>query len=169
MNTYTKRTGIRISLILLISFCAMIPEASTEKSEKIANMFELFTACEPMNLHVNYSSTEPQGANLTEKAITNSVESRLRSGRIFKSETFNYLDVSVNIVGYGFNIDLQFKRPFKDHRFPELYGYATTWERSMTGTHSGASDFILSKLSEMTDEFLVEYLRVNEKDCNRIR
>ena len=159
----------RISLILLISFCVMIPEAYSEKSEEVANMFELFTACEPMYLHVNYSSTKPEGANLTEKAIINSVESRLRSGRIFKSESLNYLEANVNIVGYGFNIALQFKRPFKDHRFPKLYGYATTWERSMTGTHGGTSDFILSKLSEMTDEFLVEYFRVNEKSCNRIR
>lgn len=159
----------RISLILLLSFFTMVPKAQAGTIEETLERFELFTACEPMGLHVNYSLTEPQGATLTEKAIRNSVESRLRSGRILKSEYLNYLDVSVNIVGYGFNIALQLKRPFRDHRFPELYGYATTWERSMTGTHSGASDFILSKLSEMTDEFLVEYFRANEKACNKTR
>lgn len=42
---------------------------------------------------------------------------------------------------------------------------ATTWTRGSTGTHGRNPGFIVQSVSEHVDAFLVEYLRVNEKDC----
>ena len=37
----------------------------------------------------------------------------------------------------------------------------------MTGTHSENPDFILSGVSELMDEFIADYLRVNAEACDK--
>lgn len=194
----------RIFLILLVSLCAIAPEAqaevSAEPEEKIEltpemekeietrlrklidsmEAFELFTACAPMDLSVELSTpdTKPdtKKINLTEEAIRNSVESRLRSGRIFSSyirtssgDPYYRLNVDVMVIGPAFSISIEFNKFFKDSHFPELEGVAITWNRIFTGTHAKDSGYILSSLSQAVDGFLVEYFRVNEKACKKIR
>ena len=65
----------RISLILLISFCTMVPELQAEMSkeelhkiEELQKQFELFTACKPIDLFVTDLPPDAKKINLTEKA-----------------------------------------------------------------------------------------------------
>ena len=164
------KTMKRIPLILLVLFYFLVPKAQAETIGETLERFELFTGCAPIGLSVRELPSDAKKINLTEKAIKNSVESRLRSGRIFNNELLPYsLDVGVNIVGYSFSINLGFYKPVRDVKFPELFGIAVSWERGLTGTHGEDANFILSSLSKMIDEFLVEYFRVNEKACNKTR
>ena len=161
----------RISLILLILFCLLVPKSQAETIEESLERFKLFTGCEPIGLSLRELPSDAKKINLTKEAIKNSVESRLRSGRIFNNnEVLPYsLDVGVNIVGYAFSIKLGFYKPVRDWNFPELFGTAVSWETGYTGTHGGDANFILSSLSKMIDEFLVEYFKMNEKACNKTR
>ena len=160
----------RISLILFVLFCLLVPKAQAETIEESLERFKLFTGCEPIGLSIRELPSDAKEINLTKKAIKNSVESRLRSGRIFNNELLPYgLDVGVNVVGYSFSISLGFYKPVRDLNFPELFGPAVSWERVLTGTHGGDANFILSSLSKMIDEFLVEYFKMNEKACNKTR
>ena len=154
-----------ISLILLMLFCTIVPEAQANRSLESFDRFKLFTACAPMDLIVGDLPEDAKKIRLTKEMIKNSVESRLRSGRIFNDKNLIYLYVNVNVFRHVFSIDLDFKKPLKDPSFPELYGSATTWSRGSTGTHGGRADSILSSLSELLDIFLVDYFRVNEKAC----
>lgn len=87
-----------------------------------------------------------------------------------------YLKVSVTVTGrgLGYGIDLEFKKRVLDPASGERY-FATTWNSGATGSVGVATvleevpnhEFIVQSLSEKVDEFLVEYLRVNEKDCPR--
>jgi len=49
----------------------------------------------------------------------------------------------------------------------ERHWFAITWDLGRTGTHGSDSGFILSAVSEDTDKFIDEYLRVNEDACSR--
>lgn len=161
----------RIFLIVIILFCPLVPKAQAETVEEIIERFQLFTGCAPIGLSIRELPEDAKKINLTKKAIKNSVESRLRSGRIFNDNLFPYfLDVGVNVVANSFSINFWFHKPVQDTKFPELYGLAISWEIGMTGMHGRTgSDFILSKLSELTDQFLVEYFKTNEKTCNKTR
>ena len=166
----------RISLILLISFCTMVPELQAEMSkeelhkiEELQKQFELFTACKPIDLFVTDLPPDAKKINLTEKAIINSMESRLRSARIFNDKSVYKLNVVINVVGDAFSISLGLIKILRDKHFPELVGIASSWETGVTGTHGGRANFILSSISGLVDEFLVEYFRVNEKACNKTR
>lgn len=50
------------------------------------------------------------------------------------------------------------------------YGLAITWKRTaaaMIGAHDKNPGFVLSHISKIMDEFLVEYLRVNDEACRK--
>ncbi|MCY4127617.1 MAG: hypothetical protein OXG15_00085 [Gammaproteobacteria bacterium] len=105
---------------------------------------------------------------LADKSIQNAVESRMRSARLYsnKPPSKTYLYVNINVVGGAFNAKLSFRKPVNDPFTGEL-GTATTWTRAVTGTHGNSSGFILSSLSELIDEFLVDFLRVNDEECRK--
>ncbi len=154
----------------------MVPELhanpNKEESHKLQEwhkQFELYAACKPIGLDVAELPPDAKRINLTEKAIINSMESRLRSANIFSDKSVYNLSVGINIVGNAFSINLGFFKILRDKHFPELVGIASSWQTGMTGIHSGRADFILSSISRLVDEFLVEYFRVNEKDCNKNR
>ena len=112
---------------------------------------------------------------LTTARLQTASELRLRSARPYRegkpevgdgvSRPFVY--VNVNVVGSAYDISVTYKKVVLDLASGES-NFATTWDTSSAGTHgrSGAS-FILSQLSQRLDEFLVEYLRVNEEHCGR--
>lgn len=163
----------RIPLTLFMLFCTIIPNAQANTSqglEELIDRFQLFTACEPMSLLVEELPEDAKKIKLTEKAITNSVDSKLPIGRIlYKESAGSQLYVNVSVVKSAFNINLEFRRFLDDPRFPELFGMATTWNQTIIGQHGGSADYILSTLSRMVDEFLAKYLRVNEEACNTVR
>ena len=124
----------------------------------------LFTACTPMNLVVE--SLDPkdiQKTGLTEEAIINMAESRLRAARLFNPEERQYLYINVNISSTAFSGDIRFKRPL-DFGYG-LKGHASVWDRGVTGTHGSSGLYILNAVSKFIDEFLADYLRVNEAHC----
>ena len=49
----------------------------------------------------------------------------------------------------------------------EAEAAAVSWENAGTGQHAGDSGYILSSVSRYLDEFLVEFLRVNEAACGK--
>ena len=73
----------------------------------------LVTGCAPMNFVVENLREKHTATGLTEKAIENAVEARLRMARSFAptaAQTNNrerYLYVNLNIVGRVFSIDVQ--------------------------------------------------------------
>lgn len=130
----------------------------------------------------------PQGG-LTEQSIRNAAESRLRTAGIYDSKATPYLYVNVNVgrpekgnrhFPY-YSIGVEYKRVLLDDRAlglgyrvfdsdwgDQLYGFATTW--NIGGSGQGDSSYVLSNLSQLLDEFLVDYLRVRDsKACQDLR
>lgn len=125
--------------------------------------FNLFNNCQPMDLVVEPLAPVAAEMGLTEESIQNLVESRLRSARLYNPDpdsTSAHLYISVHIVGVTFNISLEYTKLIR------VLGsdLKVTSRASITDTHGDAS-YILSGVSELTDDFLLKYLRVNEEAC----
>ena len=159
---------------LLLSALALLLPASGARGATVENLvenridrFDLFADCRPMHLAVESLSPAASKIGLTKEAIRAAAESRLRSARLYHSiRSAPYLYINVNVVGRGFSISLEFKKDVYD-LLSGNRGLATTWDRGGTGTHGGYANFLLSSISRHMDKFLVEFLRVNEKACEK--
>ena len=121
---------------------------------------------------------------LTHESLQNLAESRLRAARLYDQDQGSdfRLILAVDVFGPAFTSQLSFAKRLCDNRAaaapnPFLPGAvsrrlcapAVTWETSSLGTIRSdgfdSANFILGGVSRMLDEFLVEYLRVNEAEC----
>ena len=134
--------------------------------------FQLWNNCEPVKLIVEDLPADAGKIGLRREDIQTAVRSRLRSARIFNPLARPYLYVHVNVVGRAFGIDVSLNRrvqimePFWEKRgTAPLTGNATTWVVGGTGTHGGASSYLLSAVAQFIDKFVDEYLRVNADAC----
>ena len=168
--------------------CAAVIENLMEEQESLdqeanerARKFSLYNGCLPMGLVVEDLSTDAKEIGLSKEAIQNALESRLRAAHLYKTlENFpetarrarllfpgkgfgTNLYVRVSVVSPAFSIVLQYNKLVTDEP-SGVKAYAITWDKGATGTATDAG-YIMSALAGYMDEFLVEFLRVNEPDC----
>ena len=154
-----RPTSIRTTLALSVLALTLIAPWALGQETR----FALFNDCKPVDLIVIIE--DPGGeTDLTEDRIQTSVESRLRAARLYDSDEVHYLFVYVHVVGRGHSIETAFKKWVFDP-VSEEYGFASVWVLTSTGTHGGDGSDFLGSISEITDRFLVEYLRVNDAAC----
>ena len=136
------------------------------EAQTFRERFALFTDCAPVGLYIFVGQNEGDEIDgLSEQVIRNAVESRLRSARIYSDiGLWPTLNVEVLVLSNAYSIRFWLDKTVLD----EISGqssYAETWSKSGVGTHGLDSGYILSHVAQYTDEFLVEYLRVNETAC----
>ena len=162
-NRLTRAALLLSALALPFSASGAAGESIREKRQR----FRLYADCRPMALIVEDLPGGVLTIGLTKEAIRAAVESRLRSARLYGSiRTAPYLYVNVNVVGRAFSISLEFTKEVRDILSGDT-GLAATWNVGSTGTHGGSANYIVSSVSRRMDEFLVEFLRVNEKACGK--
>ena len=136
----------------------------------LSKRFRLHNACRPMELVVEDLDKDSKAIGLTKDRLQVTAESRLRAARLYtdsmSESTLAYLYVRVSVLGPAVSVDVQYKKYLFDPGNASN-GFATTWQSSSTGTHGKDAGYIVQIVSEIVDKFLVEYLRVNEKDCPR--
>ena len=163
---------LRIGLVVVAPLFAMLcgkvsaqDDANTLTPAELLERFQLYTGCEPMPLFVEAVPDE-NDIGLTRERVQTLVESRLRAARLFTDEGLrSYLHVTVGVFRPAWAIGITFRKPVLDHA-SGLHHSADTWRSSSFGTHGGDSDYIMQRLSEEIDAFILKYLRVNEEDCN---
>ena len=133
--------------------------------------FDLWNECAPIDLIVEgLSNTHAADIDLTEERIQTLVESRLRAARLYDAAGRHHLYVRVGVFvsenrrGGAFTTEVSFYKTLRDLASNEL-GQARTWNTGSYGTHSGDAGYILQSVSEHLDQFMLEYLRVNEAAC----
>ena len=142
-----------------------ISATSEHTTEEKHMRFKLFAECKPMDILVEHLSSSASKLGLTRKSLQHTAESRLRSARLYNSKASHYLYVNLFAKNGVFSLELAFKKIVQEP-MSGVNAFATTWVVQSIGSYgdSGAS-FIFSTLSKYTDEFLTEFLRVNEKAC----
>ena len=140
------------------------------------DLLSLWNGCHPIGLVVLMSEGFPK--ELTKDRVTTMVRSRLRAARVYSDIFGPYLSVTLSSSTIAVVTNIAFIRPvntIKVRNLDYVLGNAETfsvkgafsvptWER-MTGGHYQTTEVILSRISELTDEFIDEYLRVNAEAC----
>ena len=158
---------------MLWTLLGILLTASTVQAQAVsdADRFELFNACRPMMLVVEVVPSDAQTFELTER-VQLAVESRLRAARLYteswEKANFVHLSIGINVLGPTYSIDVKYWKWVTDP-VNNSNGRATTWSTGGIG-RLGARDrdpaFIIQDLSSRLDEFLANYLRVNDPACN---
>lgn len=169
----------RVAVATVLAVWAGVAEGAGEKTEcevgaeegvemvlRKMECFKLYTACQAVNLVVEELSEDATEIGLTKAMIVNAGEARLRGARIYRSgkSGTEYLYIRVSIVGGGINIEVSLKKRVFDFKSLDT-GQAETWASSSTGTHGRNVGLVLSSLQQHLDEFIANYLRVNEPAC----
>ncbi len=118
--------------------------------------------------YIFLSDTKKEDADelrLNESTIATTVRSRLRAARIYSSsESLPVLAVNVGIIKQAFSIELNLVQSLWNP-ITESYGFAITWNSGNHGAHGYEGTYVLQIVGQYIDQFIDEYLAVNESAC----
>ena len=159
----------------IITFNTLPPAILSTATTFDLDRFQLFNECRPVSVQVDiHTGTPPVG--LTREALHRTAELKLRSARLYSDDaTDDYLYVTASyedlhlgtrMLGWSFSVRVRFERLVSEARSGEA-GSATTWDEGSIGHvgTDGSADFILGGVAQKVDNFVLEYLRVNEEAC----
>lgn len=140
--------------------------AAPASAEEVSDLdrFSLWSACKPMRLAVESLDQDAADIGLAKDAIETAVRSRLRGARLYDAEGLEFLAVTVTVAGRAFAVLIEYHKLVLDPASKQIYP-AETWSTGSVGTHGGDASYVLSSVSQGTDEFIDEYLRVNAESC----
>ena len=154
-----------LGLLALIAVTTTPQVIAAQFEEEIAR-FQLFNNCQRILLLIEDPGEGAATIGLTKERLQSAAESRLRGARLYSERIVDpYLYVQVTVVGGAFSVQTRYVKRVFDPASNQNGG-ATTWMQSITGTHVQNVENIVSGLLRLVDQFLTEYLRVNEAACN---
>ena len=149
-------------MAMTLSFLTSAP--AEELSEEELARFQLFADCEPISLSVDYWGRNFSRSDPARGAIQAAAESRLRSARLYSEKGPTRLRVKATIRGNHYEAEVAYYKRLFDALSGETKE-TITWKRGSSGEFQGTLDYELYRISQLLDEFLLEYLRVNEEAC----
>ena len=149
------------SAVAMLLVC-VVSYAHAEVSMR--DIFLLRNGCVGVNLEVSYAKEGAAHLRLEKDSIETTARSRLRGARIFNSDTYTHFFVSVHIADSSFFIEVSMNKFLSDDD-NNVRLLATAWNRYSFGVHGNDRQGLLGIIGELTDEFIDEYLRVNEEVC----
>lgn len=152
-----------LRIAFLVLFGAFLTQVHAEEVTD-SDRFQLWNNCQPMDLLVEDVDDDGAQIGLTRESIEVAVRSRLRSARLYDPDATEYLYVSATVIPHAFTVDAEYSKWLYDARIDDQ-GYAATWSWGSVGKHDNNKGYILSDVSEMTDQFIDDYLRVNSDAC----
>lgn len=152
--------------VAVIAGTSPVPAVAQDADrERRRELFQLFTNCEPAMLSVTVVDDGYELNGLDEETVVRAARSRLRSARLLTESGASLVGIDIHIVGGAFAVDVEFWKTVFDPVTEHGFG-AVTWETESAGTHGGNGVYVVSWVQRMMDEFLDEYLRVNEPACS---
>ena len=153
-------------MVVLAALLALAHPAAAQVTSKLYERFRLYSECNPMGLVVERLHSDAAEIGLTKGALQAAAESRLRAARLYSphSDRSEYLYINVNVTGRAFSIALEYNKTLYDVH-SRLFRSASSWTHGITGTHGRDAGYIVSNLAGLLDQFMVEFLRVNESAC----
>ena len=132
--------------------------------------FQLFNHCEPIGVSVGVSLVDIDRSvrrRLTEDRVRTAVESRLRAARLFDSrvDLGPYLLVAVDASDTAFLVTMNFHKWMMDEASGNLR-LGGAYPLGTYGTHGDDADYLLGVIPGLMDQFINDYLRVNEPACD---
>ena len=157
----------RLTVSLIAAASLVLAASAWAENVTGFDRFKLWNNCQKMRLVVESLHKDAADIGLTDETLTITVRSRLRAAHIYDaSEWSSYLYVNVNVADLAFNIIVEYNKLMMDIASGEK-GLTSSWWTGSTGMHGRDAGYILSGVSQHTDKFIDEYLRVNEDACKR--
>ena len=147
---------------LLVLALILTMAAATAQSER----FQLFNNCKPLELVIETLSADELGVGLTQEGIKSRAVSSLRSAHLYDPDltpSGAFLYVQVSVLGRGYVVTTELNKLVVDSATISR-GFAATWDRKTIGTGARA-DTILGVVDEHLNDFIGQYLRVNQEAC----
>ena len=154
---------------ILIAFVIVAGmQSSFTRGQDEWERFRLYNACRPMELRVH-------GRHEDRLRVT--AESRLRAARLYTPPHSGFTSGATLLVTHWSKLCLtassdsesvltvSYKKPLTDPA-SGVTDLCETWNTTSFSSYDDPGGTVQS-LSEAMDKFLLEYLRVNEKDCPR--
>ena len=166
----TSETPMRTTIIAALMLASASVQAQDSQAEFVQQQFrfQFYTTCAPVHLNVLDVDVEAEAWGLTKDAITTTVRSRLRAARIYTSEVrLPSLNVEVAVLKHAFSLRFSLMRILDDPEYVTR-GFGYTWFDNRMGIHTEdhqGSNFILQEVGHLTDQFIDQYLAVNESAC----
>ena len=120
------------------------PAHSSHKPKHLDNNLVAF--CNPIGISVSLSKQAAPAVNLSQKAIENTVESRIRAARLFSRSANQSLSVGISIFRMAFNVRVKLSRMAKHTGFG-YYGWVTVWDADILGVHGNDGQYIVGHLT----------------------
>lgn len=147
---------IYIFSILFICFGFQVVYTQTVSGLEVPNYKEL-----------DFDVSIKGGSDLNKNKIKNRAEFRLLQGGISVSDNNSsniFLAIEVTIVEQAFSISVGLNRVVKySVKNKEYEKIGTTWHELMIGTYANDVSNVIDTLYKILDEFLLEYLKANQK------
>ena len=161
--------------VALVAIAAGVCAASdkSDKTKGSIDEFELYTKCLGVILVVEHLSDDARKIGLKREEIIAAVESKLRSAGLYQSSFFGFSEGSVvflphlymhvNVIGQSFCVLLELKKWVHEPLSGQL-NYTQTWRSETSGVNGNSSRRILTSVSDLTDQFIDEWNKVNKPD-----
>ena len=155
--------------LAFLSLLELLVPAATPTQVDLLSRFQLYNACRPMEVLVEaFAGNGESRIGLTRQGFELAAESRLRAARLYSEDHDEsggaYVYLRTTVVSSAFTVEVHYKKVVTDEF--QIAAPASTWERGFSGTHGRDASYVMSSLSELLDEFLAAYLRVNEAACD---
>ena len=129
---------------------------------RTSDRFQLFNDCKAMSLEVGEVLDDVLALGIADENVQAAVESRLRAENLYTSSAPETLYVAVS----RYAVQLKYRKLVRDIASNEIEPVWTFVKAAEVRDGTAAS--IILELSMLLDEFLVQYLRVNESACGQI-
>ena len=136
------------------------------------DLFGLWNECRPIAFELNFENrAKAKDLGLTREDIYELVRNRIQTARIYTEDyeppTGKRLEIGVRVGSKAepaFSYLMIFVKQLKDEETGLSLG-AASWLKEALEPHRGESAVILFLISQALDEFINDYLRVNESAC----
>ena len=145
--------------ILVAPFAALLVSTVGAQEVESDDLFQLFNECEAMGVEVGHVSRDLLGLGTTDTDVRKMAENRLQVARLYAPVARTYLHLAVSRYG----TQVEYKKPVRDIVTGETRTLSTF--RLAGGVHDETAASVMLGLSDLLDDFLVKYLRVNESAC----
>ena len=146
--------ALRFAIAVVALTSLLLTSAVSAEEVSRIDRFQLWNNCQPVNLVIDSSNAEE---------TTIAVRSKLRAARLYDAEASTWLHVREYFSGVVSGLSVQYSKNLTDTVSGET-AIMVTWSRRKEGVLASLG-IILEWASQLTDEFIDEYLRVNADAC----
>lgn len=163
------------TVLVLLACCAAALYFGVAEAEPLfpadrdqRDRFQLFNECKPVHVRIVLDE-DATSIGLDKDSLKASMESRLRSAKLYGMSPdliflVPALVLQVDVSSRAFVVGLEYFKAVCHDATGEC-GPAPTWSTASFGTHGDDGGYIRSSVAERIDQFIAEYLRVNEEVC----